>query len=156
MPRCFVIQSFDKGAYHKRYRDVLAPAIEQAGFEPYRVDEDPGSTVVIEDIEKGIRESAVCLADITLDNPNIWYEVGFALANGKPVVLICKDPRPSAFPFDIQHRQVIQYSVDSPRDFTDLQGRNRLAPQSSGKQIPPHSKSRLREDALRTRIYSDG
>src|ERR1039458_1328688 len=95
MLRCFVIQRFDKGPYDKRYRDVLAPAIRRAGFEPYRVDEDPNATVVIEDVETGIRESKICLADITPDNPNVWYEVGFALANGKPGVLICAEPRPT-------------------------------------------------------------
>jgi hypothetical protein len=120
MPRCFVIQRFDKGPYDNRYTDVLAPAIRQAGLDPYRVDEDPTATVVIEDVESGIRESQICLADITLDNPNIWYEVGFALANGKQVLLICRDPRPTPFPFDVQHRHVIKYSLESPRDFDVL------------------------------------
>ncbi len=141
MPRCFVIQRFDKGAYDKRYRDVLVPAIELAGLEAYRVDEDPGSTVVIEDIEKGIRESAICLADITPDNPNVWYEVGFALANGKPVVLICAKKRPTRFPFDVHHRQVIQYSLDSPRDFEELKGQiaSRLKAQAGNTHPLPDS-----------------
>jgi hypothetical protein len=38
MARCFVIQPFDRGGpYDKRYRDVLTPAIQEAGLEPYRV-----------------------------------------------------------------------------------------------------------------------
>jgi hypothetical protein len=45
MPRCFVIQPFDKGPYDKRYKDVQVPAITDAGLEPYRVDEDPSVTV---------------------------------------------------------------------------------------------------------------
>jgi nucleoside 2-deoxyribosyltransferase len=56
------------------------------------VDQDPTADILIDDIETGIRESDICLADRTADNPNIWYEVGFALANGKPVVMICVDP----------------------------------------------------------------
>ncbi|HEU5411664.1 MAG TPA: hypothetical protein VFU57_11630, partial [Candidatus Acidoferrales bacterium] len=75
--------------YDKRYRDVLEPAVKEAELEPYRVDRDPSVAVPIDDIEKGIRESEICLADITTDNPNVWYEVGFAFANSKPVVLIC-------------------------------------------------------------------
>lgn len=120
MPRCFVIQPFDHGPFDKRYRDVLAPAIKEAGLDPYRVDEDPSTTVPIDDIEKGIRGSEICLADITTDNPNIWYEVGFSFANGKPVVLICAKQRPTDPPFDIQHRQIIFYSQDSPSDFKKL------------------------------------
>ena len=121
MPTCFVIQPFDKGGpYDKRYRDVLVPAIGEAGLEPYRVDEDPGTTVLIDDIENGIRGAEVCLADITTNNPNIWYEVGFAFANGKSVVLICLDPRPEPFPFDIRHRPVISYTLHSSSDFENL------------------------------------
>ena len=55
MPSCFVIQPFDAGQrYDKRYHDVFEPAIRDAGFEPYRVDHDPGVSVPIVDIEKGI------------------------------------------------------------------------------------------------------
>jgi len=121
MANCFVIQPFDNGGpYDKRYRDVLVPSIRDAGLEPYRVDEDPTTTILIDDIEKGIREAEVCLADITTNNPNIWYEVGFALANGIAVVLICLDPRPDPFPFDIRHRHVINYKLHSSSDFDRL------------------------------------
>ena len=121
MPRCFVIQPFDRSAFDKRYRDVLVPAIKAAELEPYRVDQDPSTTVPIDDIEAGIRDSEICIADITNDNPNIWYEVGYAIANGKPVVLICADPRPTPHPFDVRHRQIISYSLDSPSDFKALE-----------------------------------
>jgi len=122
MARCFVIQPFDKGgAFDKRYEDVLVPAIKQAELEPYRVDLDPSATVLIEDIENGISNSEICLADITLDNPNIWYEVGFALANQKPVVMICAEPRPTPPPFDVRHRQIIYYALHSPSDFKKLE-----------------------------------
>lgn len=121
MPQCFVIQPFDdNGPYDKRYLDVLEPAIRAAGLEPYRVDRDPSVAVPIDDIEKGIRDSDICLADISPDNPNVWYEVGFAFAHGKPVVLICAKQRPTEPPFDIQHRKITFYSQDSPSDFEKL------------------------------------
>ena len=121
MPRCFVIQPFDGGPFDKRYADVLLPAINDAGLEPYRVDKDPTTTVPIDDIENNIRTSEICLADITPDNPNIWYEVGFAFANEKPVVMICAKPRPTTPPFDVRHRHIIFYTLDSPSDFKKLQ-----------------------------------
>jgi hypothetical protein len=122
MARCFVIQPFDDGGpYDKRYRDVLLPAIKEAELEAYRVDEDRSSAVPIDDIEQNIRTSEICLADITLDNANIWYEVGFAFANNKPVVMICAKPRPTKAPFDVQHRHIIYYTPDSPSDFDHLQ-----------------------------------
>jgi hypothetical protein len=120
MPRCFVIQPFDKGPYDKRYKDVLSPAITDAGLEPYRVDEDPSVTVPIDDIEDGIRQAEICLADITTNNPNIWYEVGFAMSSGTPVVMICAEPRTEPYPFDVRHRQVIPYTLQSSSDFEKL------------------------------------
>lgn len=120
MPTCFVIQPFDKGVFDKRYRDVYAPAIRAAGFEPYRVDQDPGVTVPIESIESGIRDAQICLADITLDNPNVWYELGFAYAARKPVVMVCSEDRGAKFPFDIQHRTVVTYKTESQSDFVSL------------------------------------
>lgn len=121
MPTCFVIQPFDAGKFDKRFDDVYMPAIKAAGLEAYRVDRDPGVEVPIDAIEEGIRNAAVCLADITTDNPNVWYELGFAFAAGRPVVLVCSNERTSGkFPFDIQHRTVITYKPEAPSDFDSL------------------------------------
>jgi hypothetical protein len=118
---CFVIQPFDKGKFDKRFEDVFSPAIEAADLYPYRVDADPTVEVPIHAIERGILESVACLADITLDNPNVWYELGFSFALGKPVVMVCSDERENRkYPFDIQHRSVIPYKPDSTQDFNRL------------------------------------
>ena len=121
MPTCFVIQPFDGGKFDKRFNDTFYPAIKEAGLDPYRVDQDPQVEVPIESIEKGIRAAAICLADITTDNPNVWYELGFAFAAGKSVVMVCSDERKELrFPFDIQHRTVIKYKSESTSDFEQL------------------------------------
>ena len=122
MSRCFVIQPFDRGKFEKRYNDIFAPAITDAELEPYRADKDPGGIIPIETIEAGIRDSVVCLADITTDNPNVWYELGYAIANGKDVVLICSSERSAKFPFDVQHRAIISYNTESTQDFDELKG----------------------------------
>ena len=49
---CFMIQPFDGGKFDKRYEDVFKPAIEAAGLEAYRVDNDDLATVPIEMIEE--------------------------------------------------------------------------------------------------------
>lgn len=122
MPTCFVIQPFDAGKFDKRFEDVYKPALAQAGLEAYRVDQDPKVEVPIEAIEDGIRDAVICLADITTDNPNVWYELGYAFATGRPIIMICCDERKGdRFPFDIQHRAIIKYSSESASDFTVLQ-----------------------------------
>lgn len=121
MLQCFVIQPFDGGKYDKRYTDAFGPAVREAGLEPYRVDQDPNVEIPIEAIERGIRESIICLADITTNNPNVWYELGFAFASNKPVIMVCCNDRSSeGFPFDIQHRTIVRYSSDSISDFEKL------------------------------------
>ena len=94
------------------------------GEEPYWVDQDTGSEIPIDSIESGIRAATVCLADITTDNPNVWYELGYAFAAKRPVVMVCSEERQGKkYPFDIQHRTVISYTSDAPGDFTLLQGK---------------------------------
>ena len=63
MPTCFVIQPFSP-KFDKRYDDVYKPALEEAGLEPYRVDQDPGAERLIDAIEEQIRNATICLADI--------------------------------------------------------------------------------------------
>jgi nucleoside 2-deoxyribosyltransferase len=120
MPRCFVIQPFDLGKFDKRYNDIFRPAIEAAGLESYRVDQDLATSIPIEDIEAGIRGAAICFADITMDNPNVWFELGFAIAERKPIVLVCSDERQTRFPFDVQHRTVTRYQTESLQDYSEL------------------------------------
>jgi len=121
MDTCFVIQPFDKGKFDQRYEESFKFAIENAGLQPYRIDSDLTVRIPIEDIEKGIRASTLCFADITIDNPNVWYELGYAYACGKDVVMVCSDERLGHFPFDIQHKQVISYKTESKGDFEALE-----------------------------------
>lgn len=120
MSTCFIIQPFDNGPFDKRYEDVFVPAIRAADLEPYRVDRDPGAVIPIEQIEEGIRRADACLADISTNNPNVWFELGYAIAAGKPVILVCEHQENRRFPFDVQHRAVIIYKTESARDFDTL------------------------------------
>jgi hypothetical protein len=118
---CFVIQPFDSGKFDKRFTDVYKPAIEAAGLEAYRVDNDLSVSIPIDSIENGIKQASVCLADITSDNPNVWYELGYAFACGKPVIMVCSEERTGKkYPFDIQHRSIMPYTADAPSDFDKL------------------------------------
>jgi hypothetical protein len=74
----------------------------------------------MQDIDKGIRNSRLCFAEITTDNPNVWFELGYAIANQKEVVLVCSKDRKTRFPFDIQHRNINLYPTESTSDFDEL------------------------------------
>ena len=122
-PQCFVIQPFDGGVYDRRYKETVKPALEKAGVEPKRADEILGLSPVIEKIESAIAAAPICVAEVSEDNPNVWLELGYALALSRPTVIICeKDKRPK-LPFDVQHRSVIFYRTDSASGFEEL-GKN--------------------------------
>ena len=63
----------------------------------------------------GIRRARICFADISEDNPNVWYEVGYAVACGKPIVFAADKRKRKRLPFDTQHRRVILYDPLSPK-----------------------------------------
>ena len=121
MEKCFVIQPFDGGIFDQRFVDVFKPAIEKADFEAYRVDRDLSVRIPIEEIQNGIVGSAICFAEITTDNPNVWYELGYAFACGKDVIMVCSDEREKKYPFDIQHKKIIEYATKSKSDYEKLE-----------------------------------
>ena len=117
---CFVIQPIRDEEFTKRYSEVFKPAIEAANLSAYRIDLDPEVKNIIDGIEKKIADAALCLVDISIDNPNVWYELGYAYAKNKDIGMICEESRRMSFPFDISHRSIIKYKTDSPSDFTLL------------------------------------
>jgi hypothetical protein len=51
----------------------------------------------------------------------LGYELGYAYACGKDVVMVCSDERLGQFPFDIQHKQILNYQTKSKGDFEALE-----------------------------------
>lgn len=118
---CCVFQPFDGGKeFDTRYDETIAPSLVLAGLEPYRVDRDASATFLLESLHAAIDKSAICLADITGNNPNVMYELGYALARGKNVVIIRKEEA-SAFPFDIRHLRIISYSTGTKASIAQLE-----------------------------------
>lgn len=121
LPQCFVIQPFDDGVYDRRYIETIKPALEQAGVVPKRVDEMLGLNPVIEKIEEAIASAPICIAEVSEDNPNVWLELGYALALSRPTVIICEKSKRQKLPFDVQHRPIIFYRTDSASGFKELE-----------------------------------
>lgn len=79
MEKRFVVQPFDGLDFDNRYEDTFKSAITKSGWELCRTDRDPGVRISIEDIEKGIANSAICFAYITLNNPKCLVRVSLCL-----------------------------------------------------------------------------
>lgn len=120
-PTCFVIQAFDNGTYDRRYRETIRPALIKAQVNPQRADEILGLNPVIEKIESAIESASICVAEVSEDNPNVWLELGYALARNRPTVILCDKSKRPRLPFDVQHRPVILYRTDSRSGFDELE-----------------------------------
>lgn len=120
MKKCFVVQPFDGGIFDQRYKEIFEPAIKAANLEPYRVDSDLSVEVPIEEIHRNINDCAIVLVEITTDNPNVWYELGYSMAKNKTIVMVCSDERITNYPFDIRHRTIVNYKTKSLGDYTKL------------------------------------
>jgi len=119
---CFVMQPFDQGKqFDKRFDETIAPAITKANLKPYRVDRDDSVSVPIETIKHEIQKSKICIADISEDNPNVWFELGYAIALNKEVVFVCEKQSRDKYPFDVQHYQIISYEKEVRSDFDKLE-----------------------------------
>ena len=106
---CFVIMPFEE-SYKERCKRIYEPAIKAAGLEPHVAGGD-GVDKITEEIENGINNACICLADLSEDNPNVWYELGFALNSHGLATMVCdKEKRKlDDLPFDTKVRRAIPY-----------------------------------------------
>jgi hypothetical protein len=106
-PRAFVVMQFSD-QFNALYSDVIKPTCEKFGFEVIRADDIYKSGLIIEDITRAIQEASVVIADITPDNPNVFYEVGYAHGIKKPTILMSERQR-HALPFDVSGFRTLFY-----------------------------------------------
>jgi hypothetical protein len=65
---------------------------------------------ITDDILSGLQESSLCIADVTGNNPNVMWETGYAMALGKPTILIGQQVE--QLPFDLKDHRILPYSLD--------------------------------------------
>ena len=58
------------------YYDLLKPAIEAAGFATFRAGQEQAAGDIKTDMFQELLIADLVIADLTLDDPNVWYELG--------------------------------------------------------------------------------
>lgn len=104
----FVVMQFQPPEYEALFQDVIKPVCESEGLLANRADSTFMPGLVIEDIKRQIAESRIVIAEITPANPNVYYELGFADALDKPLILIA-DRKEGLKPFDVRAYRTIFY-----------------------------------------------
>ncbi len=105
-PSAFVVMQFTS-QFDELYDEVIRPVCDELCIEAYRASDIYRPGVILQDITQGLAESNVIIAEITPTNANVFYELGYAHALRKPVILLAK--RDTKLPFDVSGYRVIFY-----------------------------------------------
>ena len=104
--KVFVVMKFDS-PFNELYAEVIVPVCHRMGLVPYRADDFQYPGVILHDIVSALVEATVVIAEITPESPNVFYELGYAHAIGKPAILLAQKGRD--LPFDVSGFRVIFY-----------------------------------------------
>jgi hypothetical protein len=114
-PFVFVLMPF-KQEFNDIYKFGIKGAAEDVGAYSERVDDQDYTESILDRIYNQINKADVIVADMTGQNANVFYEVGYAHALDKIVLLLTQDS--NDIPFDLKHRPHIVYGgqIDTLRN----------------------------------------
>jgi hypothetical protein len=107
-PLCFVLMPFGKKMdaagrvtnFDSVYTKIIAPAVERAGLEPIRADEEKIGGAIHKPMFERLMLCHYAVADITGANPNVFYELGIRHAM-RPRSTVIVFGEGTVLPFDI-------------------------------------------------------
>lgn len=105
-PFIFVLMPFD-ARFDDIYKFGIKGAADDVGAYAERVDEQIFTEGILDRIFNQINKADIIVADMTGRNPNVFYEVGYAHALGKIVLLLTQNT--DDIPFDLKHHQHTVY-----------------------------------------------
>ena len=118
MKRCFVISPIGNPGTDIRknadqlYQHIIKPVCEKCGFAAQRVDEFNTSGSITQEILDALNEYDLVIADLTGNNPNVFFEIGYRTKSQKPIIHLKR--KEEKLPFDVSAIRTFDY------DLTDL------------------------------------
>jgi hypothetical protein len=91
------------------YQFGIYSTIRRCGYVCEKVDESVFAGNIVERIMDGIRNAQFVVADLTLEKPNVYLEVGYAWGMNKPVLLVAREGQ--RLHFDLSHHKCIFYKT---------------------------------------------
>jgi len=116
--KAFVIMQFSEPS-KSLYEEVIINICKEMNLFVYKADEIYKPGFILNDIIWGILSSEIIIADITPENANVFYELGYAHAFNKPTILLAQ--RGTPLPFDVSGYRVIFYddSIKGKREIEE-------------------------------------
>lgn len=117
-PHAFVVMPFGKKKgmdgqpfdFNEIYKTLIKPALEEAGFEPFRADEETASGDILTDMFQELLLADLVLCDLSIDNANAFYELGIRHALRKRGVAHIQAGR-AYMPFDVFNVRTLPYHI---------------------------------------------
>ena len=114
---CFVISPIGEAdsQIYKEFdfflKKAIKPAVEKSGygFEVIRADEILRPGLIINDILEQISSAFIVIADLTNQNPNVFYELGVRHALSPRTILIARSIKD--IPSDLTGNRAISYDI---------------------------------------------
>jgi nucleoside 2-deoxyribosyltransferase len=107
--KCFVIMPFAK-----EFIDVYATikghvesAVSSQKIKCQRLDDTKPAGRITDRLLSALRECSFCVADLSGCSPNVMWETGYAMALGKPVIVVTQNL--ATLPFDVKDMQALGY-----------------------------------------------
>lgn len=101
----FVIMPFNK-KFDLVY-ECIEESVTQAQLKCVRADKEIFSGIIMDKIRENIAGAGIIIAELSEQNPNVFYELGLAHAWNKKVIMITQNIR--NVPFDLKHWRMVIY-----------------------------------------------
>jgi len=88
---------------------TIDTAIRKSGYDPIRIDEVEHVNRIDDEIIARIRQSKFLVADLTGQRNGVYFEAGFMLGLGRPVIWLCHQSELSKVHFDTRQYNTIVY-----------------------------------------------
>ena len=104
----FVAMWFDPDM-DKLYEDGIKPAVKDAGYDCKRIDTVEHNNKICDEIIAEIRKSRFVVADFTGQRGGVYFEAGFAMGLGLPVIWLVRKDEVEKLHFDTRQYAHIVY-----------------------------------------------
>jgi hypothetical protein len=108
---CFVICPIgEDGSIERKHSDLILkhliePVLDTFGYKVIRADKIEKSGLITQQIFENLVKANLCIADLSYNNPNVFYELGVRHMSLLPTIQIIK--KGDKIPFDVSHGRTI-------------------------------------------------
>jgi len=116
--RAFMAMEYGDPELDKVVDAVFRPAVGQAGFELFRLDDEPRAGLIDDQLRVEIQNADFLIADLSHDNHGAYWEAGYAEGLGKPVIYTCEAQKfeEKKTHFDTNHHLTIVWDKGDPEE----------------------------------------